>query len=209
VNGTPAVESLAIIAHALAGYLSEVQRDRVLCVGNEKKAAVHERGKSLQVYRMYKAKAEIMDRVRFAAKSLRSWEKLPCWKHCGTRWDKVAAEVAERVESHGKQHALLTQKVIWEQRPILIHAYKFEPDTHMKIELIPLKCVAHELDNPLKEMACVLRCHDYLVPPFTAEPRPPYEKHETNFSTISEYLAETMPEELYASECIRRAPHLS
>jgi hypothetical protein len=161
VASSDATVSLAGISSALSAYLLEVQRDHVLCRQNEKKSAVHEKGKSLQIYRMYQAKAEIMDRVRFAAKSLRSWEKLPCWKHCGVRWDKSAAEVAARVEAHAYQNALLTQRVIWEQRPILIHAYKFEPDTHMKIELLPMKCLVHELDNPLKEMASVLRCHDY------------------------------------------------
>ncbi len=106
------------------------------------------------------------------------------------------------MEKHGKLHAILTTGIVWEGIPLIVHAYKFEPDPVMKVELVlpEIPEPLHEL--PLKMIATMLRCLDHIVPEFIATPLPPYVRHEAKFMTIKEYLLHTMPAGLYATSCL-------
>ena len=53
---------------------------------------------------------------------------------------------------------------------------------------------------PLRTLASVLLCHEFLVPAFVAIPLPT--PQEAASLTVSAYLKRTMPPNLYASQCI-------
>src|SRR6185436_3493373 len=111
-------------------------------------------------------------------------------------------EVDNRMKKHKQLLPLVTRGVTWQGRPILIHAYKFEVDPVMKLELVVPEVQMDVPELPLRILSEVLQCHEYLLPSFIAPPRPPYERHETKFETISEYLKRTMPADSLASQCL-------
>jgi hypothetical protein len=181
--------------------MQEVQEQRALIERHKDSAAIHTASKQLEVYRMFERKAETAQALRSAAERLPSWDQTPYWKQENSKWAKLSRETEARMAKHSKQHPILTRGIAWNNRPILIHAYKFEPDPRMKVELILPTIPSLLPELPLRTLAGALQCHDYLVPSYIAKPLPSYEGHDANFQTLSEYLSLNMPKELYASQC--------
>lgn len=187
---------------AILSYLQELHEQHALVERHEGLAAIHTtKSKQLEVYRMFDRNAETAEALRRAAESLPSWKETPYWKKESNKWEKLVRDIDARMARHSELHPIVTRGITWNNRPILIHAYKFEPDPRMKLELI-LPTIPSLLPQlSLRTLADALHCHDYLVPSYIAKPLPPYEGHDTNFQTLSEYLSQTMPKELYASQC--------
>ena len=189
----------AEIVPALYHYLREIEEQYEICKKHLTDAAIHSKGKSLQIYRQFHRCPKTAKHLRKAADSLSVWEKSPLWKYEQENWIKLKKQVDERVKRHSKQHEVLSKGILWQERPILIHAYKFEPDSAMKIELV-VPDISHYVDElPSAVVADVLQCHECLVPECVAEARAVYERHEAEFLTIKEYLAKAMSKGLYAS----------
>lgn len=107
------------------------------------------------------------------------------------------------MEKHNKQHPIITRGISWEGiLSVLIHAYKFEPDPVMKVELIVPTYENPVPELPLKVIAATLQCHEQLVPAYIAEALPMYNHHEAKFETLWEYLSRTMPKNLDATRCL-------
>ncbi|MDD5055781.1 MAG: hypothetical protein PHZ00_05960 [Candidatus Peribacteraceae bacterium] len=192
----------ASLTEAILSYLQEVQEQRALVARHEGSAAIHTASsKQLEVYRMFERNAETAQALRSAAEKLPSWENALYWKQEGGKWETIAREIEARMVKHSKLHPILSRGIVWNNRPMFVHAYKYEPDPRMKIELVLPSVPSPMPELPLRIIAEALQCHDYLVPEYTAKPLPPYEGHDANFLTLSEYLSQTMPTELYATQC--------
>ena len=190
------------VAKALNIYLREIEVQRLLCEKHLLSAAIHRRGKELQVYRQFDRNEDATASIRRFGEMLPSWDTLADWERIKGVPLKVEREVIARMGKHSKQHPFFTRGVAWERRPVLIHGYKFEPDPVMKLELILPSVERHIDEFSLHVIGSALRCHEYLVPDFVATAKAPYDRHETKFLTLTEYLTQTMPKGLYATEAI-------
>ncbi len=197
-----AEDGLGLLSSAIYGYLEEIESCRSICKKHDKTAAVHTRGKTLQVYRLFQSEEITARQIRHATEELSDWKETPFWKSHQQVWEKTVKQIESRMAHHGKQHAIITRGVDWNGTPLIVHAYKFEPDSVMKVELVFPPCTIPAPDLPIQTMAAILQCHEYIVPGYIASPLPPYSKHEARFSTIMEYLLQVMPEGLYATSCL-------
>ncbi len=180
-------------------YLEEIDEDRALCAKHAETAAIHDmEGQNLELYRMFKATANAAEHLRTGAKHLPDWEESLFAKHNIEGWEKLRQQVTQRMEKHGKQHEVLTKGVAWEGRPVLIHAYKFEPDPRMKVELIVPPYGDPSPMLPIQTLAVLLRCHEFLLAPGIVAALPPYVGHDVKFMTLWEYLEAKMPKDEYA-----------
>lgn len=196
------MEHLTTIGKALNLYIRETGDQLALCAKHLATAAIHNKGKELQIYRQFDRREETAASIRRCGDMLPDWDTTLEWEAEKNYLSKLRREIERRMEKHTKQHPVYTRGVAWEHRPVLIHAYKFEPDSAMKLEIIAPNVKRHIEELPLHIVCSVLRCHDYLVPDFVARPNPPYARHETDFLTLTEYLTETMPKGLLATESI-------
>ena len=193
---------LVSAAKALNLYVREVEDQRALCSKHLATAAVHNKGKELQIYRQFDRREETAASIRRFGDMLPDWETALEWEAEKGYLLKLRREIERRMEKHSKQHAVYTRGVAWEHRPLLIHAYKFEPDVAMKLEIIAPNVKRYVEELPLHVVSSVLRCHDYLIPDYVATANPFYERHEADFLTLTEYLAERMPKGLLATEAL-------
>lgn len=190
-----------MLAKAIGIYLSEVDSYRSTCERHNKTAAIHTRGTELQVYRMFKKSDKLCQHLHQAVKGLPSWEESIYCKSQGGNWEKLKSEVEARVDSHSMQCHVASRGVLWDEIPMLVHAYKFDDDPHLKIELVVPEFKPMLPILPLRIIASSLHCHEYLVPKSMASALPPYAGHEIEFMSLWEYLSQTMPKDLYASTC--------
>ena len=186
---------------ALYSFMSEIHEKRNQCLKHNKTTAVHTKGESLQVYRLYKNDADAITYMRTTVASLPSWNKAHFWEGKGNGWEKVKRDITARMRRHKKLRPILTHGISWNGSPILVHAYKFEPDPIIKMELVMLGDSASDPDLSLNTILDALDCHEALIPEYVAKPLPPYERHETEFSTLFEYLSQTMPPDMYNLFC--------
>lgn len=194
-----------MLSGALHMYFEEIESDAALCYKHGSTAAIHDRGNSLQIYRLFKRDEVTAQQIRDFTDALPTWEESLFFSRGETEksWMKMQRDVEARMPKRN-QHPIITRGVSWEGLPILIHAYKFEPDPVMKVELV---LGAYQSPVPklsLRVVAAMLRCHEYIVPEYISTSLPPYEKHEAKFLTIAEYLTRSMPENLYATKCLQR-----
>lgn len=187
-------------------YLHEIEECRAICERHNKTAAIHDKGETLQVYRLFGRDTAAASFLHSVTKYLPSWEEADHWKLQGGKWSKLQRDVEARMKRHSKLLPILTKGIAWEGRPILIHAYKFDADPVMKVELVLPEHQKTVPELPLKVVASALRCHEMLVPEDIAAAKPPYENHETKFLTILEYVERNSPKGLYASHHLPSAP---
>lgn len=192
------------LASALHAYLLEIDGYRSVCQRNEKVAAIHDVGNILQIYRMYRVENNAVEHLRNALNGVPCWDQSPHWQSNGAKWRKLEQQISTRMKCHSKQHPIVTRGIEWQEQPLLVHAYKFEPDPFFKVELIAPSLNEDVASLPLTLMAQMLECHEYLVPDYVTTPAQPYTAHDHNFLTISEYLSRVMPEQLYATTCLQR-----
>lgn len=195
-------DGLEMLAEAVHLYLGEIEECRAICELHKDTAAIHTKGKELQVFRMFKRDDTAITYLKNMTKQMPGWEESPHWLATGQKWQKLERDVTSRMKKHTKQIPIATKGVDWEGTPILIHAYKFETDPNMKLELILPDYESDTTPLPIQAIAEALRCHDHLLPQYMATALPPYERHETAFQTIPEYLAAHMPPARYASHCL-------
>lgn len=204
--GNSALNGTDLLANALYSYLSEVQGHYDTCAEHVTTAAVHDVGKTLQVFRMFKSDEMTINCLRKNCMSLPEWEQSCFWLSDNKDWSKVERGVVTRMKIERRNKGLLpilTRGIEFEGMPLLIHAYKFEADPAMKIELLPMQCSQVE-NPPLFTVAHALRCHEFLVPDYMAEPLPFGQYHDAKILTLWEYLHRTMPPNLYANRCLQR-----
>ncbi len=197
-NGTT---NRQILAGLLCRYLADIDGMQSICRKHEGTSAIHTKGKELQVYRMYLSGSKLAEHLHEAAGKLPGWEESPFWSMSGGSWEKIRKEVEDHVERHSSQVHISSRGVLWEDTPVLIHAYKFDADKYLKIELILPEYASPLPVLPLRRIIQALHCHEFLVPEFIAKPKPPYAGHEADFLTLTDYLSRTMPPELYATRC--------
>lgn len=194
-------DGLISLTGALLSYFQEVQEHHAVITRHSDSVALHTASSQMEVYRMFTSTSEVAESLRNTAKTLPSWNTSPYWMQEGKKWEKLKNQIEARMERHCKQRGVLTQGIAWHNRAILIHAYKFEPDTRMKIELVVPILPTPIPELPTKILADTLACHEYLVPEYIAKPLPYYQGHDANFQSLPEYLSQTMPSQLYASQC--------
>ena len=194
-------DGLRTLTLGITSYLHELEDNRQACLRHADTAAIHTRGEELQVYRLFNRSEETCKSIRRASDMLPGWKESPFWKAEGKAWQAIQEGVLSRMEKHKELLPICTEGISWEGRPMLVHAYKFEADPVMKVELVLPQTGTRPQGLPLQVIADALRCHECLVPPFVAVALPPYERHEAKFQTITEYLSQKMPKELYASQC--------
>lgn len=195
-------DGVSMLAQLHYEYVQDINRAYLTCKLHEKTAAVHDRGESLQIYSLFERNAETAETIRTSASLLGGWEESPFYKADGKKWEQGASQIERRMAKHSKQQPIITRGVDFEDYPILVHAYKFEPDPVMKVELVipEYQCEAQPLS--INIVAAALRCMDFLVPSYIAAPLAPYAHHEARFTTILEYLKKTMPQNAIASLCL-------
>jgi hypothetical protein len=191
---------------ALYGFMREMREKRDLCLKHSSTTAVHDKGNALQVYRLFESRSDTVTYLRMTAAALPSWEQSWCWGSEGESWSKTQRDIDARMNRHEKLQPILTRGISWNGRPILIHAYKFEPDPVMKLELVMTDHQSQDPDYALDTMVRALQCHERLVPRYITEAKPPYERHEAEFVTIQEHLSRTMPADLYDLCCFPPPP---
>lgn len=206
-HDAPPFDGLGILESAIHNYLVEIESYAVICAKHEKLAAIHTRGSSLQLYRHFKTDAVTATQIHKASKELPDWSESIYWKKGGKLvaiWEKQLKEVQRHTTGRNGLLPILTRGTAWEGYPVLIHAYKYETEPTMKVELILGQYESPTPELSLHIISALLRCHEHIVPEYIAKALPPYKRHETKFQTISEYLSHTMPKGLYASECLQR-----
>ncbi|MDD4318997.1 MAG: hypothetical protein PHW10_01590 [Candidatus Peribacteraceae bacterium] len=186
------------LCRALYSFVSEIGRQRDLCIRHRFTTAIHTKSKELGVYRMYGREEEAIKYLRDAASSLPPWEEAALFDWEGVKWNKVKAQIDRRVGRHKELEPVVSRGVAWKGNPVAIHAYKFEVERFFKIELEMLGETARQPERALKTMAEALECHDFLIPEAVAKPKAPYTKHEAAFLTIDEYLSRKLPPDMYA-----------
>ena len=193
---------LRLLASLLSRYLADIDGMYCFCKKHSETSAIHTKGKELQVYRMYLSGSKLAGHLHEAVAALPGWEESPFWGMSGKAWEELRRQVEARVEQPSSQVHISSRGVLWEGTPILIHAYKFDADKYLKIELILPEYEAPLPILPLHRIIQALHCHEFLVPEFIAKPKPPYAGHETDcLMTLTDYLSRTMPPELYATRC--------
>lgn len=196
-------DGIDLMADAIYDYLSEIEECRVVCERHAATAAVHDRGKELQIYRMMKNEEGSIACLRTSAGLVPNWEESVFWKGGGRQWSKLESQVKSRMAKNKELLPILTQGIEFEGIPMLIHAYKYECDPYWKNEiLVPKQYLEVMQELPLQVVASVLRCHELLVPDYVTQPLPPYTRHEAKFLTIWDYLSRKMPPELYATQSL-------
>lgn len=196
-------DGITLLAGAFSMYFEELEGYRARCIAHEKSAAIHQRGTELQVYRLFERNESAAQFLRDSTSALPGWQESSFWRSYGQKWKQVESGVRTRMAKHKRLTEIATRGVLWEGDPILVHAYKFDADPVMKVELVIPKSNPAMEDLPLRTIASVLECHEYLVPLSVAAALPPYQRHETKFLTVSEYLSQKMPTELYATQCLQ------
>jgi hypothetical protein len=186
-------DGLTMLGQAYYEYLLEIEAARVVCMRHEKTAAIHERGTELQIYSLYTRDEKTAEEIRNNTAFLSGWEESPYHLADGKHWERLQGEVEKRMTKHSRLHPIVTRGIEWEDYPMLVHAYKFEPDPIMKIELVLPTYQSEAAPLPIKVVAAALQCLEFLVPSYVAAPLAPYDHHETKFSTIFEYLRRVMP----------------
>ncbi|MBI3332218.1 hypothetical protein HYZ99_04680 [Candidatus Peregrinibacteria bacterium] len=200
-------DGLHRIAGAVYGYLRELHEYRDTCMRHEKTAAIHDtESDALEVYRMFDRKRETAEQLHRSLKMLPNWQESPYWVENGQRWEELKSDIGSRVDRHTKQYHIALQGVVWENIPMLVHAYKFDGDPKMKIEIVIPAFNSPFPILPLRLVAEALRLHEFLIPEHIAKPCPPFAGHEARFLTVWEYLSTSMPRSLYASRCLPTPP---
>lgn len=174
-----------------------------------KMAAIHTtKSQALEVYRLYQRHEDVAECLRASASQLPSWEESIYWKNNTRRLQKLKSGVEGRMKKNKRLLPLVTKGATWQGIPILVHGYKFEDDRLqgdvIKVEIDVIDFEAPMPELPIKLMASLLECHDFLVPSSVAEPVHPFTRHEAKFITVPDFLAATMPENLYATRCLQR-----
>lgn len=189
--------ALFTLASALSEHFRENGGMIDVCRRNEKIAAVHDGGDDqLEVYRLFERDAKTATHMRRSAENLPPASKTDHWKDYGVMWEQSAKQMEQRMTQKG-QIPIVTRWIAWEGLPVWVHGYKFDAHPNMKLELILPDAVRPIKDHPLRRMSTVLRCHEFLVPQSVAKPLAPYDRHETKFQTIIEYLLKELPEDMY------------
>lgn len=170
---------------------------------HEKTAAIHDtESDALEVYRMFDRKGATADQLHSSLKLLPSWERSPYWPMDGKEWESLRSDIESRVERHTRQCNIALRGLAWANMPMLVHAYKFDDDPKMKVEIV-IPCFSSPFPMlPLRLVAEALRLHEFLIPAHVAKACPPYAGHETRFLTLWEYLSTSMPQSLYAARCL-------
>lgn len=190
------------LMEALYSFYADIKCRADLCVAQEKHAAIHmTKSKMLQVYRLYESQHKTADYLRVAVDSLETWEQSALWDFEGGIWEKIERDVNARMRRHKKLQPVLTRGITWKGNPILVHAYKFEPDPIMKVELVTPDSRMSAPQFSLHAVSDALDCHNFILPEHVASPLAPYTRHEANFLTPVEYLTRTLPEDLYTACC--------
>ncbi len=195
-------DGLSMLTQTYYAYLQEIHAAYLICKQHEKTAAIHNRGIELQVYSLYQRDAETAEAIRNNAALLPGWEESPYHKADGMKWETMKKQIDRRMAKHSKLHPIITRGVDFEDCPMLVHAYKFEPDPIMKIELVLPNYQCEVQPLPIHVVAVALQCLDFLVPSYVSKPLAPFDHHETKFSTILEYLRRVMPKDAAASLCL-------
>ncbi len=202
-------DGVEMFAEALYEYLLEIESSRQICILHGNNTAIHTTdSQALEVYRLYPRNEEVADCLRTGANLLPSWEQSHFWSSNASRLNKMKSGIEGRMKRNKRLLPLVTKGVAWQGIPLLLHGYKFEDDRlqgdviKIEIDMIDLEAPTPEL--PIKLMASLLECHDFLVPNAVSAPLPPYTKHEANFITVQDFLKATMPENLYATQCSQR-----
>jgi len=190
--------NIGLLSNALGAYLQEVEMYKSICTKHADTTALHTRSKELEVYRMFDRREESATALHRSSQQLPSWEQSLYWKSESVGLQKLEREVDERVRRHKKLHPIVTRGISWNNRPIVIHAYKFEPDPYMKLELIVPKVKYAHPELPILPLVDAIQCLEYLIPSHVAKPLSPYSGHEARFQTIDEYTSQLHLKELYA-----------
>ena len=161
-------DGLSLLSGAIYGYFEEIEFCRSICKKHNETAAVHTRGKTLQVYRLFNLMKLLQDRFATRQRELPGWKEASFWKSHQQVWERTLRQIESRMAHHGKQHAIITRGIDWNGTPLIVHAYKFEPDSVMKVELVLPPSNIPAPDLPLQTMAAILQCHEYIVPGFIA-----------------------------------------
>lgn len=198
-------DDVRTFSDALYGYASEVHNQSTYCAQHDDTAAIHERGTSLQIYRLFKSDETVSEHLHLSAKLMEPWNKSQRWACEGRAWCKTEGEINTRLKKHTKQTPVLTKGIDWKGRPMLIHAYKFDADPQMKVEVVVPDKESNEPERALTTITRALECHEALVPECISTPRPPYERHESKFERISDYLRDKLPSEMYNLTCFSYA----
>lgn len=198
----------AHFADGLCAYFDTLIEQMQRCAKNNAITAIHTDGSPLQVFRQFQSCPAVADSIRRNGGILPAWDEWSFWKIGEKELKKLERDVLNRMKRHSKQLPVYTRGVLWDWRPVLIHAYKFEPDPVLKLELI-IPPAPKKLQLPdalsLQVLSDAIELHDYLVSPMVAEPLPFYTRHDTNFITLFEHLEETMPRDTAAWRLVEHA----
>ena len=196
-------DGLHLLTTGIYSYLREIHEYRSICLRHEKTAAIHDTdSNALEVYRMFDRKGETAEQLHRSLKLLPNWQESPYWVENGKQWEALKSDIESRVERHTKQCHIALQGCVWENIPMLVHAYKFDEDPKMKIEIVIPTFNSPFPILPLRLVAEGLRLHEFLIPEHVAKPCPPYAGHEVRFQTLWDYLSTSIDPSLYAARCL-------
>jgi hypothetical protein len=196
------VESFTCLVEGVSAYLQEVDGYRDICRRHEGRAAVVEKDGELRVARFFKNQSETVAYLRSAVQQLPSAQGPHRHLDGQGGTSKSQRLRSGRGTNREPLPCLVCRAISWEDRTLLVHASQQTADAPVEVDLRVLATERALPELPLRTLAGVLRCHEFLIPEVIATPLPILAGQDPAFVGIREYLARAMPPKLYASQCI-------
>lgn len=177
-------DALACVSAGLYAYLLEIDGYRAICSRHQGTAVIVARSEVLRVVRFFESRSGAVAHLTTALMQLSHWP-----------------EHGPAAAIHPGRSFPVEGEFVWENRQLGIRTRRLRAGLLVGVELTAPPWDGDLLELPLRRLANVLRCHEFLIPeikhPAAAPPA-----GEDGFLGIREYLKRTMPPNLVASQCI-------
>ena len=155
-------DSIDLLTQALANYLTELDGWGTDCLRHADTAIVTEERGLLCVSRRFPRSPVTVAHLRTSPEKLRSLRTSLFWKSDGERWKEI---IAMMTTGAGESFC---QGANWDERPLAVRWVM--TDDAITLDLLSLPYSSDMTDHPLRALARLLRCHEFLVATMVASP---------------------------------------
>lgn len=195
-------DGLGTLTEALASYLDEIDGYRMTCLKHETSTAVRVERRLVRLSRLVRDDTTVRTHLQSVAARLPGWEVSPYWTMDGEAWQRRTQRLSQEQGKKALQ-TLFTRCIAWDGLPMFLQVHPGKAERTIAVELILLPFTPVLPQLTLRLIAILLRCHEHLLPSWLAAALPqPITKSSVS---IREYLERTMPQNLYARQCILAA----
>ena len=154
-------DPIDLLTQALRAYLTELDGWRTDCLRHAETAIVTEERGLLCVSRRFPRSPVTVAYLQTSPEKLRSLRTSLFWKGDGERWKEIIAMTTGAGDS-------FCQGANWDERPLVVR-WVMTDDT-ITLDLLSLPYRSDLTDHPLRALARLFRCHEFLIPSLVAHP---------------------------------------